>query len=95
MTKKLDKEHVELIQTLRSKFARNAETLGALAIDERMIQSQQKQLEQVRTEHLEQFDRLREEETKLMETLKERYGEGEINIQDGTFTPALTSMSAE
>jgi hypothetical protein len=30
-----------------------------------------------------------------METLKERYGEGEINIQDGTFTPALTSMSAE
>jgi hypothetical protein len=53
-----------------------------------MIQSQQKQLEQVRTEHLEQFDRLREEETKLMETLKERYGEGEINIQDGTFTPA-------
>jgi hypothetical protein len=95
MTKKLDKEHLEAIRALHSQFNQNAATLGALAIDERMIQSQQKQLDQVRTEHLEQFDRLREEETKLMETLKERYGEGEINIQDGTFTPALTSMSAE
>jgi hypothetical protein len=95
MTKKLDKEHLEAIRALQSQFNQNAATLGSLAIDERMIQSQQKQLEQVRTEHLEQFDRLREEETKLMETLKERYGEGEINIKDGTFTPALTSMSAE
>jgi len=95
MTKKLDKEHVEAIQTLRSKFAQNASTLGSLTIDEHVLNSQLKQLETIRTEQLEQFESLRTEESELMNTLKERYGEGEINIQDGTFTPSLTSLSAE
>ncbi len=87
-TKKLDKQHLESIQTLRSKFNQNSSTLGAVAIEERMIQLQLKQLEEVREEQLELFSKLREEEAELMSTLKEHYGEGEINVADGTFTPA-------
>jgi hypothetical protein len=87
-TKKLNKEHVEAIQELRAKFNQNAMTLGAIAIDERMIQMQLKQLEEAKNSNLEQFDLLREQESELMQTLKEKYGEGEINLQDGTFTPA-------
>lgn len=87
-TKKLDKEHVEAIQELRTQFNQNAMTLGAIAIDERMIQMQLKQLEEAKNSNLEQFDLLREQESELMQTLKEKYGEGEINLQDGTFTSA-------
>jgi TolA-binding protein len=87
-TKKLDKEHVESIQTLRSKFAQNASTLGSLAIEEHVLNSQLKQIETFKEEQLQLFETLRGEESELMASLKERYGEGEINIQDGTFTPA-------
>jgi hypothetical protein len=87
-TKKLDKEHVESIQELRSKFAQNASTLGSLAIEEHVINSQLKQIETIKEEQIQLFETLRGEEAELMASLKERYGEGEINIQDGTFTPA-------
>jgi hypothetical protein len=50
--------------------------------------SQLNQLKQVREEKLAEFEELRKQETELLETLKEKYGEGEINIQEGTFTPA-------
>jgi len=88
MTKKLDKEHVELIQTLRSKFARNASTLGSLAIEEHALKLQLEQIETFKDEQFQTFETLRGEESELMASLKERYGEGEINNQDGTFTPA-------
>jgi DNA-binding PucR family transcriptional regulator len=94
-TKKLDKEHVEAIAELRANFSKNSNILGALAIDEHLMTSQLEQLKQVREEKLAEFEELRKQETELLETLKEKYGEGEINIVDGTFTPSLTSLSAE
>jgi TolA-binding protein len=87
-TKKLDKEHVESIQALRSKFAQNASTLGSLTIEEHALNFQLKQIETLKEEQIQTFETLRGEESELMASLKERYGEGEINIQDGTFTPA-------
>jgi DNA-binding PucR family transcriptional regulator len=94
-TKKLDKEHVEAIAELRANFRKNSNILGALAIDEHLMTSQLEQLKQVREEKLAEFENLRKQETELVETLKEKYGEGEINIVDGTFTPSLTSLSSE
>jgi hypothetical protein len=88
MTKKLDKEHVEAIQSLQLAFNQNAATLGALAIDEHAMTIQLNQLKQVREEKLTEFEELRKQESELMQTLKEKYGEGEINLQDGTFTSA-------
>ena len=32
------------------------------------------------------LNELRESEIKLMDSLKEKYGDGQINIEDGTFT---------
>ena len=80
MTRKLDQEHLESIQSLQSQFAANANNLGAIAIDEHALKQAKQQL-------LEQFDNLRKQETALLDELKARYGEGQINIQDGTFTP--------
>jgi hypothetical protein len=51
-----------------------------------MLERQQSQIESQHEELLSQFDALREEEQKLIATLKERYGDGEINIAKGTFT---------
>jgi TolA-binding protein len=87
MTKKLDKEHLDAIQDLQNRFAQNASWLGSVAIDLKMIERQQAQLESQQEELMQQFDSLREDEQQLIATLKERYGDGEINIAQGTFTP--------
>lgn len=88
MTKKLDKEHVEAIQTLQDRFAQNARMLGAIAIDLKVIEQQQQALQENQNELFGEFSKLREEETELINKLKERYGDGQINIADGTFTSA-------
>ena len=87
MTKKLDKEHLDAIQDLQQRFATNASWLGSVAIELKMLERQQVQTESQQDELMTQFDKLRQEEQQLIESLKERYGEGEINIAQGTFTP--------
>ena len=85
-TKKLDKEHVDAINALQQKFTENTNAIGALTIELEFLQTQKQSLESRKSNLLEQFITLRDEETKLIETLKERYGDGQINITDGTFT---------
>ena len=88
MTKKLDKEHLEAIQKLQEKFANNARYLGAIAIDLKMVDQQKQLLLENQTALFGEFETLREDESELINKLKERYGDGQINIADGTFTSA-------
>jgi archaellum component FlaC len=89
MTRKLDKEHLDAIQDLRTRFAENAGWLGNVSIELKLIERQREQIEARYDELMSQFDRLREEESQLIETLKERYGDGQIDISSGTFTPSV------
>jgi gas vesicle protein len=87
MTRKLDKEHLESIQDLRERFAQNASWLGNVSIERALIKRQAEQLDAQHEELMRQFDEMREQESEVLEKLKERYGDGEININAGTFTP--------
>ena len=87
MTRKLDKEHVDAITDIRDAFAENARILGAITIDMKMLELQQQKLEEQETRYFTEFDELRAKEQELMEAMRERYGSGQINIVDGTFTP--------
>lgn len=88
MTKKLDKEHLEAIQKLQEQFANNARYLGSIAIELKMVEQQKQLLLENQTALFGEFETLREEESELINKLKERYGDGQINIVDGTFTSA-------
>ena len=87
MTQKLDKQHLEAIQEIRDAFARNAQLIGNIVLErtyhERVAEMKRKEEEQAVAE----FDSLQQREAELIETMRERYGEGQINIVDGTFTP--------
>ncbi len=87
MTQKLDKEHVEAIRELQEKFNANARYLGSVTIEQEMVSAQQRVLEDNKTALMDEFKKLREQETELLEKLKERYGDGQIDITTGTFTP--------
>ena len=86
-TKKLDKEHLESINALQQQFTQNTNAIGSLTIELEFLETQKQSLESRKSVLVQQFFDLRTEETKLIETLKERYGDGQINIIDGTFTP--------
>jgi hypothetical protein len=89
MTRKLDKEHLDEIQSLRESFAKNANILGQIAIELHAIQRQTEQLQQEQRNYLQEYETLQETETTLIQKMRDRYGEGHINVVDGTFTPAV------
>jgi predicted transcriptional regulator len=87
MTRKLDKEHQEEIQALRAEFTKNSSMLGNIAIELHVLNRQLEMMNAEQDKFLTQFESLRTQESELMQKMRERYGDGQINIVDGTFTP--------
>jgi len=87
MVRKLDQEHVDAINELQQKFTQNTNAIGAISIELEFLETQKQSLSDRKSNLIQQFVELRDAETNLVETLKERYGDGQINIVDGTFTP--------
>ncbi len=87
MTRKLDKEHLDALQTLRNSFSSNANTLGSIALEQIAINRRLEYLNSEQDRLYTEFESLREQEQELIEKMRERYGDGQINIAEGTFTP--------
>ena len=87
MTRKLDKEHLDALQTLRNSFSSNANTLGSIALEQIALQRRLDFLNAEQDRLYTEFESLREQEQELIEKMRERYGDGQINIAEGTFTP--------
>ena len=86
-TKKLEQTDIDSIVELRQKYAENTNTLGLITTDEYAIIQQLEQLKSEKEKMFTALNELRDSEIKLMDSLKEKYGDGQINIEDGTFTP--------
>jgi len=87
MTRKLDKEHLDEIQSLRESFAANANNLGSVSLEQIAINRRLEFLNEEQNKLYGEFEHLRKQEQDLLEKMRERYGDGQINIADGTFTP--------
>lgn len=86
MTKKLDKEHLEALQTLQSSYANNANAMGSVSLEQIAIQRRLDYLNAEQDRLYSEFEILRTQEQELLEKMRERYGDGQINIAEGTFT---------
>jgi hypothetical protein len=87
MIRKLDTEHLDEIQSLRDGFANNTNILGQISIELHVLEQQKLQLQQDQNKFLREFELLQETESALIQKMRERYGDGQINVVDGTFTP--------
>ena len=86
MTKKLNTEDLDAITALKTKFQENYSTIGLITIDEHTLTEQLEYVKSKKQALLAEFTELRTSEDALMAKLKDTYGDGEINLTDGTFT---------
>ena len=61
--------------------------LGMLATDEYVLTQQLNQVQEMKTNLFSEFSTLREDEQKLIKDLEEKYGEGQINLDEEVFIP--------
>lgn len=86
-SKKLAKADIHSITNVQEQFTECTNTLGLLQIDEKTINNQLLMIEEKKNETFLKLDELRNQEQELFNNLQEKYGQGQINLQEGTFTP--------
>jgi len=86
-TKKLEKTDIDLMTDIRMQYQDNNLKLGMISSDEYIINQQLKQIENAKSECFEKLNTLRTDEQKIIKDLEDKYGEGQINLDEGIFIP--------
>lgn len=86
MTRKLDKQDLETLLDMKESYQKIANVIANCAIDEELLQERLEEIRQEKQHQMQQFKDLRNREEQIISQLKDKYGEGQINIEDGTFT---------
>lgn len=85
--KKLNAEDLAAIEELRNEFQEVYNIIGLLTIDEKSIELQLEHVKSEKELKFNSFKDLRVKEEELMTKFREQYGDGQINLADGTFIP--------
>lgn len=84
---KFTKEEISKVKSFRDDFSLITAKLGEIEIENIILKSQQTNLDNYKAEQESKYVKLREDEIKLAGELKEKYGDGEFDLDTGIFTP--------
>jgi|TARA_B110000444_G_scaffold103961_1_gene98191 hypothetical protein len=84
---KFTEEEISKVKSFRDDFSLITARLGEIEIENIILKSQQANLDKFKNEQETKYIKLREDEIKLAGELKEKYGDGEFDLETGIFTP--------
>jgi len=79
----IEQNELENVIKLRQDYGELTLQYGSLELAKRELLKEQKNIE-------ERFDALKEQENKFLAELQVKYGVGNLNIENGEFTPTTT-----
>jgi hypothetical protein len=86
---KLSPEEIQTINSLQTKYADITAKLGQLKIEQILLNSQVNRLAQLEETFSNEYLTIQTEEIKFADDVTKKYGQGEINIETGEFTPSV------
>ena len=84
---KFTEEEISQVKGFRESFSQITARLGEIEIENIILKSQQNNLDKFKAEEEAKYVKLRADEIKLAGELKEKYGDGEFDLETGIFTP--------
>jgi SMC interacting uncharacterized protein involved in chromosome segregation len=84
---KFTEDEMKQINEFKTKFSEITAQLGELEIETILVESQLESLKKYKDTLKNDYIKLRESEVKLAGTLKQKYGEGELDVNTGIFKP--------
>jgi hypothetical protein len=85
-TKKLDKDDLDAIKSIGRRYDDITNLLGNLEIEKFTLSLRLEEIEKLHSMELAKFETIRLQEQDLIAKLKDRYGDGSVDINTGTFT---------
>lgn len=84
---KFTDSELQSIAKLQTDYQQSIYVLGQLDLEKTDLEQQLQDLQNKRTEIFNNWKKLQQEEATLLNTLSQKYGDGSLNLKDGTFKP--------
>jgi len=81
-------EEMKQINELQVKYQQRIFELGQVELTKTDLEQQLENLAEQRKKVFESWNEIQTEESNLLKSLSDKYGDGVLNIKDGTFTPS-------
>ena len=83
----LTESELNALRELREKYALSTTQFGQLKIEKRLLQKELDRLNRLEEEFETQYDAIIESEIVLVKQIEEAYGQGNVDLDTGIFTP--------
>jgi hypothetical protein len=83
----LTESELNALRELREKYALSTTQFGQLKIEKRLISKELERLDRLEEEFESQYDAIIETEVALVKQIEDTYGQGNIDLETGIFTP--------
>ena len=91
---KFTQEEMQEIASLQAEYQQKIYQLGQVKLDEKSLEDAKDELAKRRNELFKEWSDLQKSENELIQKLAGKYGDGSLNLKDGTFTPNPKSSDA-
>ena len=86
---KFTESEMQSIAKLQSDYQQNIYMLGQIDLEKTDLEQQLQELQNKRNEIFENWKKLQQEESNILNSLSQKYGDGSLNLKDGTFKPIV------
>jgi len=83
----LTESELNALKELREKYALSTTQFGQLKIEKRLLEKELDKLNRLEEEFERQYDVIIETEVALVKQIEEAYGQGNVDLETGMFTP--------
>ena len=84
---KLTQEEIDAIKQLQTQYNKNIFELGSVEAQLQLLTAQIKSLESEKNNVLSDLNKVGDKEKELVDSLQEKYGAGNIDLETGEITP--------
>jgi len=84
---KFTESEMQSIAKLQTDYQQSIYTLGQIDLEKTDLEQQLQELQNKRNEIFENWKKIQQDENNLLNALSQKYGDGSLNLKDGTFKP--------
>lgn len=84
---KFTQQELDALKNIQLSFQENIMSFGQLYLDKMTLDSKIKELTQVESSLREKYEKIQKDEDDWLNSITSKYGEGSLNLKDGTFIP--------
>jgi len=84
---KFTEQEMQSIAQLQNDYQQHIFSLGQIDLEKTDLEQQLQELLAKRTEIFNNWKKTQQDENNLLSTLSQKYGDGSLNLKDGTFKP--------